>query len=304
MAQPPIGATNPEASGAAFQLPGRVTATTNGGQPVLQTPLGTMTLDVQAQLPAGSRIVLGLPAGALQQPASAATPDRRAAPKALARSWPALEEAVRVLQSLGGPAGTTAIAPPAIPQPGPKLASGLLFFLAALSGGQLSGWLGGQTAQALKDAGRAGLLARLGRDFGQLSRFTEPADGEWRLFPIPLFDGGRLDQLRLFLRRRHHGRGTAGGGEADEATRFVLEVELSRLGDLQLDGLVRDKRFDLILRTRRPLPEDMRHDITEIFRNANDATGYTGNIGFQASPDWHFIPIEEAAAAASHSIVA
>ena len=51
------------------------------------------------------------------------------------------------------------------------------------------------------------------------------------------------------------------------------------------------ERFDLILRSRQPLAEAMRRDITEIFEEANAIVGGTGQILFQASADWSPMPL-------------
>jgi hypothetical protein len=150
--------------------------------------------------------------------------------------------------------------------------------------------------------GHGELVSRLGRDLAQIGRLSDAAGGDWRLVPFPLYDGSELHQLRLFLRHGGGGRQDQEGGDGEEATRFVLEVSLSRLGDLQLDGLVRRKRFDLILRTRHGLSDAMRRDITEIFHSANEATGSKGSIAFQASADWSPMPVASAAAAA-HGLV-
>jgi hypothetical protein len=285
---------------AAVRLSGQVTATTNAGHPVLQTPVGTLTLEIRAALPPGSRVTFEVVAGSLPRGDGAAPLEPAGLSGSLGRAWPTLEDAIRALHQAAETVGA-APNPAIVPQPGPRLASGLLFFIAALNGGDMGRWLGGQAAQALKAAGRGSLLSRLGRDFGQLSRQVESGGGDWRLFLIPLLDGHQVQQIRLF--ERHGSNGRSGGGDKPEgeATRFVLEVELTRLGDLQLDGLVRQRRFDLILRTRQPLPDAMRHDITEIFNTANEATGYVGSIGFQASPGWRFMPIAERAGAAAGS---
>ena len=71
----------------------------------------------------------------------------------------------------------------------------------------------------------------------------------------------------------------------------MLDVDNSRFGELQPDGLVRERRFDLILRSRQALPEALRHDIAGIFAQANGATGSAGQIGFQASSDWQALPL-------------
>jgi hypothetical protein len=179
----------------------------------------------------------------------------------------------------------------------------MLFFLSALSGGDMNRWLGSQALQALKTAGREGLLARLGQDFEQLGRLADNPGSEWRLFSIPLLDGDQVRQLRFFLRHGQQDGDGDGNDEDEEKTRFVVEVALSSLGDLQLDGLVRKKRLDLILRSRAPLPAFMRRDIMQIFHDANEITGYRGSIGFQSSIDWKAIAIEPPDADTSPGVV-
>lgn len=276
---------NSTTSPAGSQITGVVTATTNSGHPVLQTPIGTLTLEVQASIPVGSRVVFELSPGALPR-------EMANLPASLARAWPEIQEVVRVLHEATPPGAAAAPGATEILQPGSRLASGLIFFLAALNGGDMGRWLGGQAIQTLKNAGRDNLLARLSQDFGQLSRHVESGGTDWRLFLIPLHDGSQVQQIRFFERHRSHGRGTGDDQQDSESTRFILEIELSRLGDMQIDGLVRGKRFDLMLRTHRPLPGTMRHDITAIFDEANEAAGFAGNIGFQASRDWRFMAID------------
>jgi hypothetical protein len=164
-------------------------------------------------------------------------------------------------------------------------------------------WLGNQASQALKSAGRDSLLSRLAQDFGQLGRLADSQGGDWRLFFIPLYDGDQLQQIRLFLRHGGHDQDGGGGQDDEDQTRFVIEVEMSHLGDLQLDGLVRDKRLDLILRSRAPLPDFMRRDIVQIFHETNEITGNRGNISFQSSLEWKAMPIEAPEAAADAGVV-
>lgn len=286
---------------------GFVTGTTAAGQPQVQTGFGALTLDIKASLPPGTRLVLELPASAFD--IASEPPPPASDPKSLAYRWPALDYALETLRSLDsaevqglmsqqGPS-------PALPQAGPRLTSSMLFFLTALTGGNPGNWangwvgslMGGQAARLLERAGQGDLLSRLNSELAQLARLSDAAGSDWRLLPMPFFDGQQIQQLRLFL-RRDSGGGSA-GGEGEEATRFVLEVSLTRLGDLQLDGLVRGKRFDLILRTRDGLPNAMRGDILQIFQDANEAAGYKGALTFQASRDWSLIPLE--AADATHA---
>jgi hypothetical protein len=276
---------------------GLVTGLTAAGEPIVETALGTVALGLKTALPNGTRLLLELLSVNPSQSLASAGEAARSA--VLAFSWPALDEALQLLQKPDGPAALPLASTPRVPQPGPRLASTILYFLQALHGGDLRGWLGGQAAEALERTGRGDLLARLNKDLVQLARLNEAAGGEWRFLPIPLFDGNPVHQLRLFLRRRRSAKGGDGTEDSDEATRFILDVELSRIGDMQLDGLVRDRRFDLILRTRHPLSEGMRRDIAGIFDDANGAAGHKGQISFQASGDWSFVPLESSGEAAA-----
>jgi hypothetical protein len=126
------------------------------------------------------------------------------------------------------------------------------------------------------------LLAKLNDEFKELSRGGEVSEGDWRGFFMPVHDGQHIQQVRLFV--HHSDDDGKGNGDHTDGTRFMLDVELSRIGPLQIDGLVRDKRLDLVVRTREALPDEMRHDINRIFSDAGDITGFKGVLTFQAGP--------------------
>lgn len=69
-------------------------------------------------------------------------------------------------------------------------------------------------------------------------------------------------------------------GDDEENIRFVVQFELSALGAMQLDGLLRQQNFDLIVRSRTGLTEQVRQHISALFDGANEATGLKGNIVF------------------------
>ncbi len=282
------------ASGSPLVFSAQVTSITHAGHPVLGTPLGILTLEVEARIPIGSRLALELAPSGLPRGAEAAA--RFGTAGALGHAWPALEEALVVLSE---PATGSPGVPQGVPQPGPRLTSGLLFFMAALSGGDLGRWLGAEALQTLRGTGRESLVGRLSRDLAQMGRMAEGTTGttgDWRVLPIPLWDGDHVRQLRLFLRQQDERKDGKQKERSNNRTRFVLELEMSRMGEMQLDGLVRDKRFDLVMRTRAALPVAMQRDIQKIFEDASQAAGYSGQLGFQASADWHYLPYAQDAA--------
>jgi len=105
---------------------------------------------------------------------------------------------------------------------------------------------------------------------------------------LPLFDGERLQQIRMHMRRARKDK-----GEGRDGVRFIVEAELSRLGPLQLDGLVRMPAFDLVVRSREPLAPAMRADILQIFGDALAAAGLKGGVTFTATPDIRPGPFED-----------
>ena len=108
---------------------------------------------------------------------------------------------------------------------------------------------------------------------------------------IPVYDGDKLHQIRMFMRK--HGRHNSDDGEAE--SRFVIETELSRLGLIQLDGLINKTQFDLVIRSRKELPEKVQGGIKAIFQDALVTAELGGSIKFQIKPDFEFSPPQDMA---------
>jgi hypothetical protein len=176
--------------------------------------------------------------------------------------------------------------------PNKRLTTTLLFFFTALQAGNLRQWLGDNVIQALQRAGRRDLLMKLDDDFKQVSRLAgETGGGDWRTLIMPLYDGHELHQLMLFY--RHHGGHGEDGENQEESTRFVLNLILSSLGPMQLDGLVQDRRFNLFVRSKQPLDKVVQSDLTAIFGDGLEATGWKGTLAFQVGGQFPVSPLEE-----------
>jgi hypothetical protein len=70
----------------------------------------------------------------------------------------------------------------------------------------------------------------------------------------------------------------AGGG-----TRFLVDLALSRLGPLQLDGMIRtaQRTFDIVVRTQSELPDAVRGELSRLFAGTNAAMNLAGTMVFQ-----------------------
>jgi hypothetical protein len=266
------------------------------GQPILATPHGLVALDREVDWPAGTRLImLPLPE----------TPSPIPSEPGRGQMWGALLETAALVDRdasrLPAPsAGNAAPAPSTssplastppraddllaqnLPRIGPHLATGLAAFLRARLGDDNGRWPGPDLRRALETAGRPELVARLEQGFAELAKLAPGNDGNWRSVILPLLDEHALHQARLAIRRDPpKGQIPAEGRPA--SVHFLLDLELSRLGAMQLDGLVRGKRFDLMLRTHKPLDGFMQREIETLFAEAKAATGMTGEIFFQVA---------------------
>ena len=123
--------------------------------------------------------------------------------------------------------------------------------------------------------------------------------GDWRAVLIPFHDTQQLYMIPIYYRERF--ARDRDGERKSQGTRMVIDIELSQLGALQLDGLFIDQRFELFIRSHEPLPEEIRRDIRTIFNDTMAEVGMNGTLVFQVRRDFPVAPAEEMARAATES---
>jgi hypothetical protein len=279
-----VSADGRAAAGQPAQIAGQIAGLTAAGRPVVQSPVGYLALDARADLRLGTAIALDVLAAR-----GLTAPDRSAPLPVLAREWPALETALRALEEQFGAIAARQMTE-GMPRPGPQLTATLLFFMAALRGGDIRSWLGQNAANALQASGRGPLLNALADDFQTLQRATEPTDTGWRTFLIPVpWDERR--PIRLLTRREQ--RDGRDGRSGRPGTSFLVDLDLTNIGPFRLDGLVRSELLDLLIRTTRPLPPMIRRDIQALFDGSLDRTGIVGRLSFRAMPVMPPLPVSD-----------
>jgi len=268
-----------------------VVARTAAGQVILDSAVGRLLAplprDGEATAP-GARLFLELVGGERLAAAQRSAP-ANAGIAALARNWSTLKDAMRQLQDAPAQQDAYAALERAVPKPGPRLAQQMLSYLENAQNG-VKAWLGDAVARALGNAsGR--MLEQLERDMREMHHARHGSEGDWRMTLVPLMDGNQLRQIRFFERRKRE----EAKRKKDEPGRFVVECEHSQHGTLQLDGLMHERRLDLIVRSHDPLPTEMERDILVLFGETCTGLNLTGQLFFQSLPIFPVHPLDDIA---------
>jgi hypothetical protein len=268
---------------------GTVVSITSTGAPVIDTGAGQVQINVRANVPVGTQIAVEVTAqmeprpGALPPPPTPASALPLSGPPGAMVRWPTLTESIAVLQR-SDPQAAQQLAQ-AIPDGGPRTAAAMISFAQAMRNGDARQWPGDSALRALERAGPRGahLASQLSEELGALSSRARETGTEWRALPLPWNADGQIDRIALITRREGDAdddskKKSGGGGQ-----RFLINLELSRLGAMQLDGMFRkeSRGFDLMLRTQAELPDQIRKDLTGIFTASNAAMGLKGGLTFQ-----------------------
>ena len=187
-----------------------------------------------------------------------------------------------------------------IPQPNAQLAGPLLFFLSALKQGDAKGWIGPSISETLTKGGKTELLTRLMRDMnGSTQTERDPAVGDWKSYPLPLHNQGQLQTLTLHVHADDQHKTTAKQNETSKQVRFLIDMRMSKLGPMQLDGLVRPKKMDMIIRSESALPPGLPQDLRNTYLATIEAIGFTGGLSFQTGRQHWLVPHKQP----PHSVV-
>ncbi|HCS22545.1 MAG TPA: hypothetical protein PLW48_05010 [Alphaproteobacteria bacterium] len=276
-----------------------VESLTASGVPVIRTPDAHFVLRQSAALPVGTQIIMTLTPATAQDimaalPPMGGTQGLRLFDPLFSGTWGALEDALLALSASSPAAAQNMLQ--TIPAATTRLAPTSLFFLAALRMGNIESWLGENALQALRSGGKRELAERLTQDFAKLASLSKTAiAGEWRAISMPLLQQDQhVHLIQFFLRQPppdDAGEDGEGASAREKTTRFILNLHLSRMGDMQLDGFVQKKRFDLIMRAEESLPAAIRQEILQKFTAGLEQSGMEGSMRFQTRAEqWVVVP--------------
>ena len=260
-------------SPAAGAFAGVISAQLTGGQTIVTVDKTPLLVKLPQNLPVGTNVHLSLVEGTLTADSGAPLDGR------------ALTQLLATLRQLDPAAAQQAQS--RLPQPGSQMPGALLFLFSALRSGELRTWLGDRTFAALEAGGQRERLQRAIEEFRAMSRGEAALSpvGEWRSWHLPWLDSmGMLHTVIHVHREKEEEKNTA-ARRGQDRTRFLIEMEFSKIGRLQLDGLVQrpTHRLDLIVRTDLPLPEILRRELLATYTDTVSAIGFVGHLLFQTN---------------------
>lgn len=268
------------------------------GSAIIQAGSTTIKLLTAQPLPTGTQLAVSLneaSAAQLQAPTALPLDDAMSDTLSLLSRWSTLDDALGSLIQ-HQPAVAAQFLTQHLPQPDGKLTAGLLFLIAALRQGDVKQFIGDKAWQAL-DAIEPELLKKLGVEISQMqTTLRDAAPGQWITLTLPVHVERQIEPLRMYFKREENDASSKGAGRAG-GQRFILEVTLSHLGDMQFDGFVKaqesPKQFDMMVRSARHLPIDVSASIRQKYEAALGATGMKGYIGFQVGHAFFVRPLQE-----------
>ncbi len=270
----------------------QVTGFTPENLPVLTLPapgsgyLQSYTLQFRApNLPLNTLALLALPLSGAAAGLDFGQASLSLADWAKPGTWETLDILLQALSQTGGisPQQTTAMIPsPVHPHTTGPLA---LFFLSVLRSGQMESFFPPDALALLRQKGREDLLKSFAQDLNQTSRLeSTPLAQDWKATLIPLLWNNQIQKLPLFYKHMEDDA-EAEREKRNKALRFLFQLHLSRMGDVQVDGFLKQNNLDLILRTKTPVSSGMQDTMKRLYTQTVEKSNLTGELGFQFKPD-------------------
>ena len=258
-------------------LSGTITQMTAQGFPQIQTAGADILLLAKTDLPVGTRLGFSLTNNVASQTSPPPT-------SLFQQGWGKMDQLLSHLSQSDKTMMTQLLSQ--LPQANQKMAATMSQLVNHMRQGNLTPLFTPQLQAALEKSGKGDLLKSLSQDMVKLGKNSQDAvsSQEWRAIPIPFHHQGRVEQIELFMRKAKAER------PEDEGQRFVFELPMEKLGRTQIDGLIRQKNIDLILRVESDLSADQKQHFQDLFRQAIEITEAKGQFHIQTKADFPVNP--------------
>ena len=199
--------------------------------------------------------------------------------------WPAMDELFQTLQNINPQLASSLAKTLPNAASANQLGPAAMVVIAAIRSGNFNMLMNDKKMDALQQMGKAGLLDSLTQSTARAGA-GEPAaatQSDWRAVPLPMFWENEIHRITLYTRQESDENEKQQNGQ--NGTRFVMDLSLSRMGDVQIDGLVKDNRLDLILRTEHHFSAPMQQTMRQAYSGALAYTDLVGELNFQGETD-------------------
>jgi hypothetical protein len=280
-------------------LPAQVTGFTRENLPIvsLPNPNGGQPLSYVAQFPAGNLqvgsplLVSVLPPSTSLQIQGSLPPPMPLASWMQPGIWDSMTDLIQNVQQIN-PAiahNLTQI----IPQPSqPQNMGGLaLFFLSVLRSGDMESWMSPQIANLLRLTGKGEALRAVASDIALTGRSENlTLQQEWRATMFPIYHDQQIHKIPLHYKHQQED-GDDTKVRRTKLMRFLFDLKLARMGNVQIDGFMQPERLDMIIRTKAPLSVPMQRTMQGFYATAMDKSNLHGELTFQFKPE-HWVSID------------
>ncbi|MEZ5758049.1 MAG: hypothetical protein R3D86_07495 [Emcibacteraceae bacterium] len=206
----------------------------------------------------------------------------------LQEDWGSLGLALSTLQGSASTAEASAFLSriPAMQNPG-QLTSGIIFFLSAINAVHPARvWLGPEVSDRLKQVGAEKIIDRIGHDFTRIAQMaTDRPTAEWRPYLVPIHNGSDISAVPILIKQisnddRNKSKKDQENEESQKvkATRFMLEIKFSRFGMVHLDGLLKGKTLDIILKAANTIPFAVKTKLSQRYNDALKQNDFSGEL--------------------------
>ena len=271
---------------------GKIVAQTPSGQSILSIEERFLILNGALKHPIGTNLVLQFPPSITEQ--DRARSRNSNIPFALSAypNWSNLEELLDKLNYSVKTPTQKDFLENIISKPGKNLTASLAYFLGAVRAGQATNWTGNLlNEQAFSNRER--FLERLQDDFSFMQRASEPSDTGWRGFFLPLLDDNHLSIIQFFIRHEHYRKHHSKTKNDNGTVQFLVEVNLTNIGTMQIEGRIKNKELDLVIRTRKILKRPLKQGIESVFINTLTTSELAGKLTFRVHSQLPPLPIDE-----------
>ena len=122
-----------------------------------------------------------------------------------------------------------------------------------------------------------------------MANLATDTSGEWRTILLPVDARSSEVPLAALLIQQNSVIDPDESGnnqknnndEKNQGERFILQVQFSVLGDIQLDGRIQQQQFDLTVRSAKRFNAPLENELKNLFHNSLAANGYAGSLAFE-----------------------